>query len=122
MRLAGELEKLLVKRNANGGYESATNALFTAWSSGDNRGGWTTCLGAEVSAFGLISGRIGWSVDHGAHRSFTYLGVGLGPEWLRANFAWAREPGGDYSWWDGLRLDATANVSYEQVRGWMSAC
>lgn len=120
VRVVGEAQKLLVERNDASGYENATNALFSAWGSSDREGGWTTRWGIEVSAFGLISGRIGWSADHGESRSFNHVGLGLGPEWLRANFAWVRKPGSDYSWNDGLRLDASANVSYEQVRGWMA--
>jgi hypothetical protein len=116
----GELQKLLVKRNLNGGYETATTAFFGAWGGGSREGGWTSRLGFEFNAYGLLSARIGWSVDHGESRSFNHVGLGLGPEWLRANFAWVHEPGSAFGWRNGLRLDASAHLSYEQIRGWMA--
>lgn len=116
----GELQKLLVRRNLNGGYETATTAFFGAWGGGDREGGWSSRLGFEFNAFGLMSARIGWSVDHGENRSFNHVGLGLGPEWLRANLAWVHEPGGAFGWQNGLRLDASAHLSYEQIRGWMA--
>ncbi len=119
VRCAGQLEKLLVARNENGGYEKATETLLTAWGGGENEGGWTSRLGMEATFFHLASARWGWSVDHGSHRSFTHVGLGAGPEWLCANFAWVREPGTGSSWRQSLRLDVTANVTFEQVQGWM---
>ena len=115
----GELQKLLVKRNLNGGYETATMAFFGAWGGGGREGGWMSRLGFEFNAYGLLSARIGWSADHGESRSFNHVGLGLGPEWLRANFAWVHEPGGAFSWQNGLSLDASVHLSYEQIRGWM---
>jgi hypothetical protein len=114
-----ELQKLLAKRNLNGGYESATTAFFGAWGGGGREGGWTSRLGFEFNAYGLLSARIGWSVDHGESRSFNHVGWGLGPEWLRANLALLHEPGSDFSWWDGLRLDVGAHLNFDQVRSWM---
>jgi hypothetical protein len=116
---AAELQKLLVERNQSGGYESATTAFFNAWGSSSLEGGWTSRMGFEICAFGLMSARIGWSVDHGESRSFNHVGLGLGPEWLRANLALLHEPGSDFSWWDSFRLDAAAHLSFDQVRGWM---
>jgi hypothetical protein len=121
LAVVGEWQKLLVKRNENGGYETATTAFFNAWGSSSREGGWTSRLGFEASGFGLISARIGWSANHGENRAFNHAGVGLGPEWLRANIAWVHEPGSDFSWWDGLRLDASAHLSFDQVRGWMES-
>jgi hypothetical protein len=119
MLAVGQLQKLLVERNAAGGYENATSALFGAWGSSHREGGWKSRLGFEFSAIGLFSARIGWSVEYGESRSFNHVGLGLGPEWLRANFALVREPDSGRAWWDGLKLDVSANVTFEQVRGWI---
>lgn len=120
LRAAGQLQKLLVARNVGGGYRKATDAFFQAWGGGSREGGWTSRLGFELSLFGLASARLGWSVDHGGHRSFTHGGLGLGPEWARANIAWMHESGLHYELTDELRYDLSANVSYEQIRGWMN--
>ena len=119
LRAAGQLYKLLVARNANGGYKGATDAFTSAWGGGSDEGGWISKMGFELSVLSLTSVRLGWSVDHGDHRSYTHAGLGLGPEWLRANVAWEHEPGSDYSLNRELRYDAIINVTYEKVRGWM---
>lgn len=123
LRATGQLQKLLVARvvedGQGKGYKSAANALMSAWGGGGHEGGWTARLGLELSAFSLISGRMGWSVDHGDHRSFTYAGLGLGPDWLRGNLAWEHEPDSGLQLDEELRYDVTANVTYEQIRKWM---
>ncbi|MCX6639673.1 MAG: hypothetical protein NTW14_04215 [bacterium] len=119
VKVAGQLQKLLVSRNEQGGYASATTSFFQAWGGGDRQGGWTSRLGVEISALGLISGRIGWSIDHKDHRSYQYRGIGLGPEWLRINAAWVRESVRDVSLEYQSRYDVSANVSFEQMRRWL---
>ena len=120
LRAAGQLQKLLVARNQAGGYKNATDAFFQAWGGGSREGGWTSHLGFELSLFSLASARMGWSADHGDHRSFTHAGLGLGPEWARFNIAWMHEPGADNDLPDELRYDLSAGVSYEQIRRWMN--
>ncbi|MFH1862576.1 MAG: hypothetical protein ABH878_07150 [bacterium] len=116
----GELEKLLVSRNRNGGYNAATDAIFQAWGGGEMEGGWTSRLGFELDALCFFAVRLGWSVEHKEHRSFTHFGIGLGPQWLRASVAWVRQPGSDAKWRDGARYDLTANVTFERVQRWMN--
>jgi len=118
--VTGQVQKLLVERNEVGGYKDATHAFFHAWSGAENEGTWTSRLGVEFNLLGLLSGRMGWSVEHKEHRAFTYYGLGLGPEWLRINVARQSEPGQDYGLGDELRFDAAVNLSYHQLRGWMS--
>jgi hypothetical protein len=119
LRVACQLQKLLVANNSTGGYQSATSSFFSAWGGGANEGGWTSRLGIESTAFCLLSVRMGWSVDHGASRSFTHAGLGTGPEWLRANFALLHEPGTIFTWMDGFRFDVTTNLKYSMIRRWM---
>ena len=118
LRVAGQLNKLLVARNAAGGYKSATDAFTSACGGGSDEGGWTSRMGLELSVLSLASARLGWSVLYGEHCSYTHAGLGLGPEWLRANIAWEHQPGSDYRLSRELRYDLTVNVSYERVRGW----
>lgn len=117
--IAGELQKLLVARNAQGGYKKATDAFFTAWGGGSREGGWISRLGVELTTFKMISGRIGWSVDHGEHRSFNHAGLGIGYKWVWLNFAWVHESESEFGWGKGFRFDLTGSVSYDEIRGWM---
>ncbi|RJP77101.1 MAG: hypothetical protein C4524_08820 [Candidatus Zixiibacteriota bacterium] len=118
LRLVGELEKLLIERTPEGGFKDATDAFFNSWGGGGLEGGWTSRLGVELSAFSLGSLRLGWSVDYGDHRAYQHAGLGLGPEWLRANVAFVNEPGPQFTWGDGFRLDLAANLTYDQIRRW----
>ncbi len=125
-RVAAQLQKLLVSRKKSddpdhplGGYNKATDALFQAWGGGDHEGGWTSRLGFEANLYCLFSGRVGWSVDHKAHRSFIYTGIGLGPEWARLNVVREYEPGSDVDFIDELRFDLTASISYQKFRNWV---
>jgi hypothetical protein len=120
LRAAGQIQKLLVERSEAGGYKDATYAFFHAWGGGELEGTWTSRLGFELGLLGLLSGRVGWSVEHKDHRSFTYYGLGLGPEWLRINIARQYEPGQDYDLGDELRFDVAVNLGYDQLRGWTS--
>jgi hypothetical protein len=117
--IATEVQKLLIARNSAGGYQGATTSFFQAWGGGAKEGAWTSRLGVELSLLGLISGRIGWSIEHKNHLSFLHRGFGLGPEWLRLNAAWVRQPGLDFSLEDQARFDLSANVTFDQVRHWL---
>jgi len=119
VRILGQMQKILVERESGRGYKSASAALFSAWNGGGLEGSWIARLGLEISTMNLISARIGWSRDHGAQRAYNHLGLGLGPEWLRADLAWIHEPDSDFTWWNGFRLDAAANLTYEKLRRWM---
>jgi hypothetical protein len=115
-----EEQKILVQRDpVTLGYKSAGHALFYAWGSGNLEGSWISRCGVEATVLCLFSLRAGWSVDHGAGRAFNHAGLGLGPQWLRADLAWIHEPGSDFTWQNGFRMDVSANLSYEKIRRWM---
>ncbi len=120
LRLACGVEKLLVARNSAGGYKKAGDALFTAWEGRGNEGQWISRCGIEAGIMTLISLRMGWTQEHGTGRFFHHLGLGMGPEWLRANLAWVHEPASDWTWMNGLRMDAAVNVGFDQLRGWLT--
>jgi hypothetical protein len=118
--LMAQEQKILVQRDpVTLGYKSASHALFNAWGSGNLEGSWISRLGVETTVLCLVSLRMGWSVDHGTGRSFNHAGIGLGPQWLRADLAWIHEAGSDFTWENGFRMDISANLSYERIRHWM---
>jgi hypothetical protein len=120
LRLLGEEQKILVQKDPmTGAYKGAGYALFHAWGSGNLEGSWISRLGVEATVMCLLSLRAGWSVDHGEGRAFNHAGLGLGPQWLRADLAWIHEPGSDFTWLNGFRMDVSANVTYERIRHWM---
>lgn len=116
---AGEVQKLLVKLNESSGYTGATEAFFQGWGSSEREGTWTSRLGFELNILQYFSSRIGWAVDDNPRRAFTTAGFGMGLKWLRFNTAWEHEPGSDCPLSRELRYGLTANLSYEQLRGWM---
>lgn len=120
LRLACEAVKLLVARNSAGGYKKSSDALFTAWEGGDDEGQWISKFGIEAGVMTLISLRMGWSQEYGTGRFYHHLGLGMGPEWLRANLAWVHEPASAWTWMNGLRMDAAVNVGFDQLRGWLT--
>ncbi|TKJ40811.1 hypothetical protein CEE37_07555 [candidate division LCP-89 bacterium B3_LCP] len=120
LRAVAQAQKLLVERNELGGYKTATEAFFQAWSGKSNEGAWVSRAGIELSVFGLISGRIGWSRDHKERSDYVYHGVGIGPEWLRLGAARQHQPGTDLQMKYETRYDLTVNINYERIRGWFS--
>lgn len=126
-RLVGQLQKLLVARKKStdpqyeaGGYNSASDAFFNAWGGGALQGGWTSRLGGEISGFGLICARLGWSKEYHDGYAFHYYGLGLGPEWLRANVAWEHFDGGTVEFTDELRYDISVRSNFKRIRDWIN--
>ncbi|MDZ7261213.1 MAG: PorV/PorQ family protein [candidate division KSB1 bacterium] len=89
--LACDAEKLLVRRHKGGSSDSCPKSLFTSWvdqSFKDEIKQMTLHLGAEVTTYYVFTLRLGLIYNEVDRFRSWALGVGLGPETARFNFAY----------------------------------
>ena len=83
--LAADVQKLLVKQNADYTYDSWAKALFTGWEGGLNDAIYSFGIEGDILSFASV--RLGYYYDNPGKIKYTVLGIALGPERINLNLS-----------------------------------